>query len=334
MNVLKTTLDRLEVANEQSYGGLTVFPLLGADSREPDYLTLDQAIEQGVGRVTEVSEGGSVPELSFVNEGDRPVLLVDGEELVGAKQNRTLNLTILVPAKSSVVIPFTCVERGWWSYRSDEFRSAGRSHFARARAAKASQVSESLHSRGSRHADQGQVWAAIDEKLECLGTFSPTRAMGAVYEQHQDEIGAYIDPPSTVDGQVWAVFVVSGEVSGVDLFDAPATLVALWPKLVSSYALDALSTKAQRRDLPAPPADPEAVGAFLDAVGNAEVGRFPAIGAGEDLRLRASGVAGGALWFDGRVLHLGAFRVSGSGRGTTTRRPQMASASRRRAARR
>jgi hypothetical protein len=45
-----------------------------------------------------VSEGGSVPHLLFINDAMRPVLLLDGEELVGAKQNRVLNLTVLAAA--------------------------------------------------------------------------------------------------------------------------------------------------------------------------------------------------------------------------------------------
>ena len=43
--------------------------------------------------ITEVSEGGSVPELRVVNKGDARILVLDGEELRGAKQNRVLNTT-------------------------------------------------------------------------------------------------------------------------------------------------------------------------------------------------------------------------------------------------
>jgi hypothetical protein len=43
--------------------------------------------------------------------------LLDGEELIGAKQNRALNLTILAPAKQVIVIPVSCVEAGRWHLR-------------------------------------------------------------------------------------------------------------------------------------------------------------------------------------------------------------------------
>jgi hypothetical protein len=45
--------------------------------------------------------------LSAIRLGERPVLLLDGEELVGAKQNRVLNLSVLVGPHSRTVI-FAC----------------------------------------------------------------------------------------------------------------------------------------------------------------------------------------------------------------------------------
>ena len=44
---------------------------------------------------------GSVPELAVKNPTDANVLLYDGEELLGAKQNRILNVTVLVAARST-----------------------------------------------------------------------------------------------------------------------------------------------------------------------------------------------------------------------------------------
>jgi len=76
----------------------------------------------GWARITEVSDEGQVPELKIVAKGDKAVLLVDGEELVGAKQNRVLNLTILVPAPSTTTIPVSCVESGRWAPRSRPLR--------------------------------------------------------------------------------------------------------------------------------------------------------------------------------------------------------------------
>ena len=134
---------------------VTMFPLVGEDRPGPAYTTLHQAIASKTATVSEVSEGGSVPELLFRNDGDIAVFLMDGEELIGAKQNRILNISILVPAKTAIRIPVSCVEQGRWRYNSGEFRSSSHQLFSKARKAKMMRVSESLQFDRDRSADQG-----------------------------------------------------------------------------------------------------------------------------------------------------------------------------------
>ena len=114
MQALSSTLKALEIGAPIATGPLTVFPLLRADAPPAAYALLDEALDAGLAEVTEISDGGSVPELLFRNKSDRDILLVDGEELVGAKQNRVLNLTILVGAFQEVKIPVSCVEASRW----------------------------------------------------------------------------------------------------------------------------------------------------------------------------------------------------------------------------
>ena len=65
-----------------------------------------------------------MPELVAENPLAEDVLLDDGEELVGAKQSRILNVTLLVAAGSKPPIPVSCVEQGRWSRRSESFEAA------------------------------------------------------------------------------------------------------------------------------------------------------------------------------------------------------------------
>ena len=96
MQTITDTIDHLHLGKATTFEGLSVFPLFADTLRMADYITLDEALEQKQARVLEVSEGGEVPNLLFDNFGDRKVLLVDGDELIGAWQNRVINLTILV----------------------------------------------------------------------------------------------------------------------------------------------------------------------------------------------------------------------------------------------
>jgi hypothetical protein len=193
-----------------------------------------------------VSESGSVPELRFANGCARPVLLLDGEELVGAKQNRILNLAMLAPAGATIVVPVSCVEAGRWQAQSADFESAGRTHYAAGRADKAAQVSEALRANGSRRSDQGQVWADIAAKSERMGTRSPTAAAAALYANHRESLDGYREAFSPVPAQLGALFVLAGRPLSLDLFDSHRTLAALLPKLIESAALDALDADTAR----------------------------------------------------------------------------------------
>ena len=104
-------------AEPVTHSALAVIPLLAPNLDDPDWLTLDALLPpsppRGEGRVrgeaharvTELSEASSVPFLQVANGAERPLLLLDGEELIGAKQNRILNTTVLVAAHTEVTIP-------------------------------------------------------------------------------------------------------------------------------------------------------------------------------------------------------------------------------------
>ncbi|MBK8638706.1 MAG: hypothetical protein IPN92_10625 [Chromatiaceae bacterium] len=137
MQALQDALGRVCFAETQSFQNLTVMPLVADQAGRPDYLSLDEALSRGTVRVTETSPAGEVPTLLLDNPGDWAVLLIDGEELVGARQNRMVNLTILAPAKTSLRLPVSCVEAGRWSATSDRFGTRGRTVYAAGRARKA-----------------------------------------------------------------------------------------------------------------------------------------------------------------------------------------------------
>lgn len=307
MQLIDTTLSTLEVGTPTTCHNLTLYPLLGKGCSHPDYLTLDEALAQGSAHITEVSEGGSVPDLRFVNESDRPVLLLDGEELVGAKQNRVLNLTLLVPARSTLLIPVSCVEAGRWAHVSVEFGTSGHAHYATGRAHRVAQVSESMRATGARRSDQGQVWSDITDKFARLDSSSPTMAMADIYTQHETRLEDYVQAFAAQQGQLGAVFAIGGEIIGCDLFDCAATLSKLLSKLVRSYGLDALDVSDA--NVPVPPSQ-EAVQTFLQGIARAEAQTFTALGEGEDVRLTGDHLAGGALIVEGRILHLSAFRLA------------------------
>jgi hypothetical protein len=118
-----TLLGRLTIGTPLHHHNLTHFPLHWPDQLEPPYVLLCRAIELGTAVVKEISESGSVPHLQLINKGLRPILVPEGEILVGAKQYRVVNVTVLVAAKTTFTLPVSCVEHGRWQYRSQAFQT-------------------------------------------------------------------------------------------------------------------------------------------------------------------------------------------------------------------
>lgn len=323
METIGRLMKELEIGPAKTFGGLTVYPLLGRreERAEPPYRILDEALRDRSVRITEVEGGGSVPELKLTNDGDRAVLLLDGEELVGAQQNRVLNVTVLAPAGKTIVIPVSCVEAGRWEMTgARHFAAAQHVMYSGARQAKAAQVSASLAANIGYVSDQNAVWEHIGAKSRSMGTASRTDAMRDVFRAQSRSIDEYVRAFPALDDQVGAVFAIGDTLTGVDLFDHADTLKGLLPKVVRSYALDAIEYASSARGHGV--ASEVAVASFLREIGEAKAESRSGIGLGEDVRLTGPKVVGGALVHDGRVVHLGAFRKQeGQGFGSESAGP-------------
>jgi hypothetical protein len=183
----------IKVGAKQSHENMTVYCLLAAQEADVEFVTLDEALDEGFLSVTELDETGQVPELKVVNKSDQKVLMLDGEELVGAKQNRVLNVTVLIPPQSETIIPVSCVEQGRWSYRSREFGSARRAMSADLKRKKSQSVRDSLRAFGSFASAQGMVWQEIDAKFARMSTApSSTRALSDLCERNQDRTEGFV----------------------------------------------------------------------------------------------------------------------------------------------
>jgi hypothetical protein len=231
---VSAALASIVIAPPVPFENLVMFPLVLRDDEAPavaGYRTLDDALSRGDVEITEISEQGSVPDLRLVNRGSSSVLIVDGEELVGAKQNRVVNLTILVAAHSELTIPVSCVEAGRWRAKSRAFPSAPPAHFATGRAKRMAKVTESIATLGMHHSDQSEVWADIADKFAQLRTSSRTGAMEALFLQHASFIDDCVCACRPVDRQVGALFAVNNSIVG-SICSTPPTR---WPRFCPSW---------------------------------------------------------------------------------------------------
>jgi ARG and Rhodanese-Phosphatase-superfamily-associated Protein domain len=254
-----------------------------------------------------------VPALAVSNPLDEPVLLYDGEELAGAKQNRILNVSVLVAAGSKLDVPVSCVEQGRWRAVTRSFSSAGHVAHAQLRRMKASALGAKPLARG---AAQGAVWDSVDTRLEALDVYSGTRAHSDAFRTHRSRLDDLAAAFPAASGQCGAVLGI-GDTLCLDGLSRPDAFAALWPKLRDGYLLDALDRLDRR------PTRPERVLGFVDEVAEAEATRGPAAGLGVDLRLRGPGVVGSGLELDAELLQVSAFTLTAESAEARITRPSL-----------
>lgn len=304
---IKNHLDSLRLGEAQVYKNIVLFPLHSAAKSPADYVTLDEAIQSKTLTVTEVSQAGTVPELFVVNKGDQPVLLLDGEELHGAKQNRVLNTTILLREKSETKIPVSCTEHGRWAYSSAQFTSADVIMEKKIRAWKSHSVSQSLASGCAFSSNQRQVWAGIAELDAKSGSHSPTGAMHDAFKAHAENLKACLEAFPPVPSQQGILVVINGRVEGFDVISHPEVYGRLHAKLVRSYVLGGLLD--QHTVACDPPEALAEAQKFLDSLAHAMESKFQSIGYGWDFRFNGDQVAGNVLVHDNHVIHAAFFRI-------------------------
>jgi hypothetical protein len=303
-HIINEYIGGLKLGRKQSYKNLTVFALLSDYRANSDYLTLDEALAGNFIDVVEKDEAGTVPELKVINKSDRMVLILDGEELVGAKQNRIVNTTILIAGNTSTVIPVSCVEQGRWSYKSEKFRSEERILSSKMRASKAKQVKSSLKRTGKFRANQNAIWNDVQELAFDLDAASPSMAMSEIYKKQAPSIKKYVKHFDLTDSQVGAVFMINGKVAGVDCFGKPETFSKIFEKLVESYALDAIDSVDEKKEFKAAK---KTAGKFVEASTGCRVNVHQSVGLGIDCRLDSDHSTGFALAHEKNVLHMSLF---------------------------
>jgi hypothetical protein len=304
---IKTYLEQAKIGRQQSYKNMALFPLLSTYSLDLDYLLLDEALTAGVIEIVEAVKEGTVPELRVINKSPRMILILDGEELVGAKQNRIVNTTILVQANDTIIIPVSCVESGRWSYNSLQFRSEQRIMSSNLRAMKAEQVQYSLKSTGNYGSNQGAIWDEISEKVSRRGAQSPSMAMSEIYKKDRLSIEEYAGHFRFIDSQLGAVFMINGKVVGMDSFGRADSFSKVFRKLVESYSLDAIDWFDPEKGHK--PLKGGVTGFIRDALVSQTESR-PSVGIGTDLRMESKKMTGFALTLDDRIIHMCLFALT------------------------
>jgi hypothetical protein len=218
-------------------------------------------------------ENAEVNRLVLINNSKRPLLLLAGEIVTGGKQDRVIGKDRIVPAESDPVdLSVFCVEPGRWVATSEHFGTSGATYGGSVHGGSVSgtmMAQPSVRAKAMGDKDQNQVWAEVRKQQQSMavevagaaptasGEIQSTSSYARVMENKEvrekvDEIAAPIEHnyESLIKQlrdrrAVGVVVAVNGRIIWADVFASSELLEKYWPKLVRSYASEAVVTRAK-----------------------------------------------------------------------------------------
>ena len=217
-----------------------------------------------------MSDDSEVNRLALTNKSGKPLVLIAGEMIVGGKQDRIVGHDCIIEASNTPVpLDVFCVEHGRWSggasfgqgaaaagasghgrgLGSGSGGGAGPGSGASAGALPgmiAPMALPNIREKAQASKSQGDVWSAVAETVTVTATSTRTGNLTSVYQDKRvnAKLGSY---ERAFKGRfagrsvVGAVVAVGGKIVSADVFANHSLFRAYWPKMLKSYALEAVS---------------------------------------------------------------------------------------------
>ncbi|RKX68701.1 hypothetical protein DRP53_10175 [candidate division WOR-3 bacterium] len=289
-------IESVRVGEPLYYKNLWIYPIISTHRLTTrDYLTLDEAVKKGDLVVKEIGSG-QVNVVRIKNRGKKPVFIMTGELITGAKQDRMIKEDILLPPHSGwLKVPVFCTERGRWVERTESFEAPKLTASGKVR--QWARVTE----------DQGAVWGAVSETKRKLKVGGRTEALQDVYHDKgvKEKAEGYrkrlLKIPELSSRTIGVVAVVGDSILAVDIFSDHRLFSRLWEKLLNSYIVDALRYESEGR------LTRKEVTEFIRSITDAGFEEEMTPGLGTLYHFSSPSLAGAALTHEGRIVHLDAF---------------------------
>jgi hypothetical protein len=297
-------LAKLKIGKPQHHQNLTIFPISTNGKSASKFDLLEPAIKQGRAVITETAEGGSVPKVFLKNLGDTILLIPEGEILVGAKQNRVIQRTVLALAATEREVAVCCVEQGRWNHISDHFEAKAFAH-PRLRGAKMQSIHASDADDESAGDVQGRVWDEVASCMSDLGAASATESLTDGFAASHDRLKDYRKAFALPENARGFIAASGDSIIGADVFDSTETMKKLWKRLSDAYFLEAVREPAAR-----PKSKVEGARAFLKKVSDSIELEKAQSSAGFAVKIRGEKLAGSALLDEDGLVHLSTFSTA------------------------
>ena len=293
---LNNWLNELRFGEQQQYKHITVMPITTDNSNKLKYKTLNQALESDYISVSELEGGATVPEIQIINKSDEYILIFDGEQLIGAKQNRIINKTILIEPHSKNVIPVSCTEEGRWYEKSYNFKKSKYNA--------SSEIRKTL--KKNKYA-QDEVWNHVACLSRKSGIMSESGSLHDVSEEISSSTERFFDKIKKFDSQIGFILFANGEFLGLDIVGHPDLFDDLYENFLNGWLIEALYIefieKVEIKNLNLD----KTIDSIFENICRSELIEDESYGVEESRKIKNKEFVGGFVYFKSNPLHLSIF---------------------------
>lgn len=301
---LQDWLARLHTAPIQQINGLEVTPLILEGAAGTPFLLAPEAIDRGLLEIAERG-GGSVPTVKATNRGTDDVLILEGDTLIGCKQNRIVAHTIIVAPGKAVDVSVGCMESGRWAHRSPRFSSGKLRADPWLRKKRKLEVMAAMRAGDRARIDQSMLWNDVEDQLACHSVGSRTRDYHRVFEELGDDAIDKASRFTPVKDQVGVIAMWRGHLLGLEVVGHPDCWSHLARRTLPAYLM--VADNAERGMLRGQEGDVRTAEGWFEALKRSPLRAKRAAGIGIDFDFKTSVVYGSGLWYEGRPAHMAMF---------------------------
>lgn len=273
-----------------------------------DYVSLDYAIDNNLIEIKEISQSGSVNTIFVLNKSEKYVFMMDSDVLIGAKQNRVLNTSILLEPNSKTEIPVSCVEAGRWRYRSSRFRHSDFTIAPKIRYEKAKDVKKSLEKKRGFMADQHKVWDGVLDSSMKMNVYSDTSDYSEIFEKRKIYFDDFLKSFRLNSESNGVAIFMRKKLLSIDVFNRRDIYSKYFTKIIKGAAIEAYELEERDESLSPSEANYKVVD-FFDKYDSIEKDTHKSIGVGIEKRFENKYITGFELEYQGNLIHLAAIQL-------------------------
>ena len=205
------TNQNIQVLDLQQNSNIQIAQINRTDSNSMNIISIHDAYRDSLIQINEVSQEGQVNKIILKNLSKQHVFILDGDIILGAKQNRVFNTTMLVGPMKENYLSVSCIEKNRWQKSNSRFRPA---NFLSHKSLRKKKI-DSYYNR-SRY-NQNEVWDEVNNLNKRYNQRSKTSSHTILHDSKKHLVDNLKDKFEINPNANGLAYFINGDLHGIEM---------------------------------------------------------------------------------------------------------------------